>query len=257
MPVLSQTSSSIPILSVKVVFISTIFLSAGIMLKFSAPAIKDFAIYEVPSIYNGVVSWLRPPYLYLVINCIIISIVASSKLQSKKDDKEFLSTPSQPLDDMVHTQPQPVPVKGDVQADGYKPEDSSSYDLNIVKVEKGVGFDAYEKVEAVVNGTPDSHSGMAFEEETGSNKENEYVIAKSTWNAPHVKDTKEYSAENVKSPVSARFGNRRNLKASPEGTTTFPWLFLSKLFVHTQRDACSCISICRRDLADNGQLEAG
>ncbi|XP_073028951.1 uncharacterized protein [Primulina eburnea] len=216
MPMLSRTSSSNLILSVKVVFISTIFLSAGIILKFSAPTITDFALYEVPSIYNGVVSWLRPPYMYLFINCIIISIVACSKLRSRKDDEEFLSTPSQPLDCMVHTQPQPVAVKGAVQADRYKYDDSSSYD---VKVEKGVGFDAYENVEKVVNATSESdrHGGMGFGDETASNRENEYVDAKSTRTAPDSKDTKEYSAEKVKLPVSARFGNRRNLKASPEG----------------------------------------
>ncbi|XP_075487208.1 uncharacterized protein LOC142526596 [Primulina tabacum] len=216
MAMLSQISSN-SILSFKLVLISTIFLSAGIMLKFSAPAITDFAVYEVPSIYNGFVSWLRPPYLYLVINCIIISIVASSKLQSRKDDDEFLSTSSQPLDGMVHAQPQPVAVKGAVQADEYEYndvvlDDGSSYDVKVV--ENGIGFDAYENLEAVapsvVNASSDG--GIVFEDEPTSNKENEYVTTKSTR-----KDTKEYSAENVKSPASARFGNRRNLKVSPEG----------------------------------------
>ncbi|XP_073118601.1 uncharacterized protein [Henckelia pumila] len=228
MPTISQTYGN-PKLSVKVVLISTIFLSAGIMLKFSAPAITDFAVYEVPSIYNGVVSWLRPPYLYLVINCIIISIVASSKLQSRKEDEEPLSSsaPSPPLDGMVDAPPLPVAVKDVVLAeDAYKYDAAvvldggSSYDL---KVEKGVGFvDAYENVEAVaaplsVVSDATSASGVAFGDETTSNKENEYVTPKSTWNAPRSKDTKEYSADNVKSPVSSRFGNRRNLKASPEG----------------------------------------
>lgn len=81
----SQTSSSLA-LSLKVLFVSISVLSAAVLLKLSAPAIADFAVTDVPSFYNVVVSWLRPPYLYLVINCIIVTIVASSKLQSKLGD---------------------------------------------------------------------------------------------------------------------------------------------------------------------------
>ncbi|PHU13184.1 hypothetical protein BC332_20114 [Capsicum chinense] len=87
MAILFQSSSNY-MLSVKILLISTTVLSAIIMLKVSAPAVTDFAVSEVPSIWNGFVSWLKPPYLYLVINCIIISIVASSKLQNKLDENK-------------------------------------------------------------------------------------------------------------------------------------------------------------------------
>ncbi|KAL8512084.1 hypothetical protein ACS0TY_018518 [Phlomoides rotata] len=65
------------ILISKVMLISLCVLSAAIMLT-----LTDFA----PAIYNGVVSWLKPPFMYLVINCIIISIVASSKFLSPEED---------------------------------------------------------------------------------------------------------------------------------------------------------------------------
>lgn len=45
----------------------------------------DFAVSEVPLLWSVVVPWLRPPYLYLVLNCIIITIAASSVLQSRSD----------------------------------------------------------------------------------------------------------------------------------------------------------------------------
>ncbi|KAL0306472.1 UNVERIFIED_CONTAM: hypothetical protein Scaly_1227500 [Sesamum calycinum] len=234
MPMISQTSSTI-MLSFKVLLISTSVLSTAIMLKFSVPAITDFAVSEVPSIYNGLVSWLRPPYLYLVINCIIITIVASSKLQSRKDDVS-LSPPLQPLVVMGQVEPQPaVPlaVKSmptDFSAAEYKYNgvvlnESSGYD---VKVEKGLEFDTYEQVEA--SGSTKSEpvpfianaadGGVAFAEDATSNKENEYVIAKSSWNIADGKDLTENSPSNVKPPVSARFGHRRNVKTSPEGSRT-------------------------------------
>nr|GME02738.1 Cyclin-L1 like [Ipomoea batatas] len=95
-------SASTSALSLRILLISTTVISAAVMLKISAPAITDFAVSNVPSIWNAVVSWLRPPYLYLVINCIIITIVASSKLQSKLDD--HVSAP--PPDTHVQALPQ-------------------------------------------------------------------------------------------------------------------------------------------------------
>ncbi|KAL0443490.1 UNVERIFIED_CONTAM: hypothetical protein Slati_2071700 [Sesamum latifolium] len=233
MPMISQTSSTI-MLSFKVLLISTSVLSTAIMLKFSVPAITAFAVSEVPSIYNGLVSWLRPPYLYLVINCIIITIVASSKLQSRKDEVS-LSPPLQPLVVMSHVEPQPAAplavksIPTDYSAAEYKYNgvvlnESSGYDV----VEKGLEFDTYEHVDA--SGSTKSEpvpfiataadGGVAFAEDAMSNKENEYVIAKSSWNVAESKDLTEYSPSNVKPPVSARFGHRRNVKTSPEGSRT-------------------------------------
>ncbi|WCJ32116.1 hypothetical protein M5689_013559 [Euphorbia peplus] len=78
----SLTSNS---LSLKVALISTGIISVAVVIKTSVPALTDL----VPVMYRCVVAWLRPPYLYLVMNAIIISIVASSKLHVQKDDKAF------------------------------------------------------------------------------------------------------------------------------------------------------------------------
>ncbi|CAI9088590.1 OLC1v1022967C1 [Oldenlandia corymbosa var. corymbosa] len=101
-------------LSLKVIFISTSLLSVAVALKLSVPAITDFAVSEVPSIYNGILSWLKPPYLYLVINCIIITIVASSKLQSKFDHHHAPLPPESHHVPPMHHHPQlvvPPPVQ--------------------------------------------------------------------------------------------------------------------------------------------------
>ncbi|KAL3850776.1 hypothetical protein ACJIZ3_012658 [Penstemon smallii] len=197
-------------LSLKFLLKSTILLLAAVMLKYSVPALAEFAVYEVLSVYNGAVSWLSPPYLYLIINCIILTIVASSKLQSTKDDDI--------LEPMVPEvmQSQSLPVKttqtaAEYRYNGVVLSDSTTYG---VKEEDKFGY-VYEKVEG------ESAPFNASAEDALSNKENEFVIGKSTWNVLDKKDSTEYSSSDVKQPpVSARFDHRRNVKASPEGGKT-------------------------------------
>ncbi|CAA0815936.1 Protein of unknown function (DUF761 [Striga hermonthica] len=211
--------------SFKVVLISTSVLSAAIALKFSAPAIVDLAEC-LPSVYNGIVSWLRPPYLYLVINFIIITIVASSKLQSGKDN----GAPPPPDDAstvaqlQLQPQPQPVATKSipadylteEYKYDGGAPNESSGY-----KVEQGKGseLESLERADASSGVPPSAADGDESTMDKSSNKENEFVIAKSTWVV--IPDNRGSSGNSPsKPPASARFGHRRNVKVSPEGVKT-------------------------------------
>ncbi|XAR67529.1 hypothetical protein NMG60_11002311 [Bertholletia excelsa] len=86
---LSQSSNNW-MQSLKVGLISISVMCVALMLKLSVPALTQFAFSEIPSIWNFFVSLLRPPYLYVVINGIIITIVASSKLQQKVEADEWL-----------------------------------------------------------------------------------------------------------------------------------------------------------------------
>ncbi|GFQ07363.1 hypothetical protein PHJA_002880400, partial [Phtheirospermum japonicum] len=90
--------------------------------------------------------------------------------------------------------------------------DSSGYE---VEAEKGLPeIDSYEQVDANIEMARFvADGGVAFAADAMSNKENEYVIAKSTWTVPENKGL-------LKPPVSKRFGHRRNVKASPEGVKT-------------------------------------
>ncbi|VVA90934.1 unnamed protein product [Arabis nemorensis] len=62
---------------IKPVLISTGFVAIGMHLKVIVPATVDFS--QGPIILSSFLSWLRPPYLYVIINAIIIVIGVSSK----------------------------------------------------------------------------------------------------------------------------------------------------------------------------------
>ncbi|KAH0986752.1 hypothetical protein GBA52_013929 [Prunus armeniaca] len=83
-------------LSLKVVLISTGLVSMAVALKLSAPVVSDIVASQVPSLWSSALSWLRPPYLYILINCIIITIVASSKLHPRPEDSspEMITVPA-------------------------------------------------------------------------------------------------------------------------------------------------------------------
>ncbi|GAB4831285.1 hypothetical protein Ancab_005299 [Ancistrocladus abbreviatus] len=88
-----MATTSTLILSVKLILISTGVLIIAMLLTFSLPQFLNLAASELPNMWSFLRSWLRPPYLYVIINGIIISIVASSLLhrhQHNYDDAEHL-----------------------------------------------------------------------------------------------------------------------------------------------------------------------
>ncbi|XP_071725872.1 uncharacterized protein [Rutidosis leptorrhynchoides] len=73
-------------LSLKLAVVSAAIMSTAVMLRLLTPVVTDLANSDVTTIWTSLISWLKPPYLYVVINCIIITIVASSRLQSKLEE---------------------------------------------------------------------------------------------------------------------------------------------------------------------------
>ncbi|EOA14540.1 hypothetical protein CARUB_v10027772mg [Capsella rubella] len=94
MPLLLHTSSSSFNTKVITAVIAGVFTVATAVV-FTVPSISHFVVSSFPIIiYDNTVFLLKPPYLYLVINCIIVSIVATSKLTHHKssssvDDSEI------------------------------------------------------------------------------------------------------------------------------------------------------------------------
>lgn len=244
---MSTLFSSSYALPLKVLFLSTTILSAAVAIKVTVPAIADFAVTDAPSIYNGVISWLKPPYLYLVINCIIITIFAASKLQSKFDDSAS-PPPIIPLPEIKQSPP-PVPVQvyrqqtildpvsqynyGDFN--GQAVESMRSEDFRYVNDNINSEIKYYEPV-ILSNGVGkeliDSINvdSLPVETEMRDYANEQLVEPKSTLPPPPLirRDSTEFLDSNEKPLVSARFGHRRSVKASPEGGKTAMSLGVSK-----------------------------
>ncbi|XP_073005454.1 uncharacterized protein [Typha latifolia] len=96
--------------SIKVVMASAMVVLMAVMLHLVGPQIVRFLAGELPRVYAGVVSWLTPPYLYFVINVIIISIAASSRFHAKlePDSPELESRPEPPPSEVEFAVSQPL-----------------------------------------------------------------------------------------------------------------------------------------------------
>lgn len=81
----ASKSSNYWAFSLRVLLISTGCLSMAIILKLSIPVALEFMISVVPVFWTSFLSWLTPPYLYVIINGIIITIAASSRFHHKND----------------------------------------------------------------------------------------------------------------------------------------------------------------------------
>ena len=182
--VLPASSSGNLMLSLKVVLISAGVLSLAVILKLSVlPAVTVFAVSELPILYSSVQSWRQPPYLYLTINCIIISILASSKLQLQKPRRE---------------QQVPLPSPADMIAPPVQVADQE------------------ENVTVRVRSDYDNDAFVVSNDQYGSDYQDldvEDCTVESSKAAPSM----ELSFEKEKPSVFARLGRRKSLKSTPEG----------------------------------------
>ncbi|KAL3341124.1 hypothetical protein AABB24_025601 [Solanum stoloniferum] len=78
-----ESSTSNLMLTVKFLLISIGAVSSAIAIKSSVPLI----LYEFPTIWSGLISWLKPPYLYILLNGIIIIIAATSRSNRKEQQQ--------------------------------------------------------------------------------------------------------------------------------------------------------------------------
>ncbi|XP_059623321.1 uncharacterized protein LOC132266460 [Cornus florida] len=240
---MASSSSNTWIFSLKVVLISAGIVSIAMATKFSAPLIINFAVYEVPLIWSTLLSWLKPPYLYLIINGIIITIAASSRLYQK-------------LDHRTHSEPplvSPKPLSSDLRSDFAAVSTQSEFrvlkstvvyedEARVPEVNRELlnGLEVGDQDEdKFVISTQYMESPAMYEDEAnfpevndhevrnGSEvddiqDEDEFVISTSSWTPLQRMSSLEMQTEYIlpateKPPISSRFGHRKPVKASPEG----------------------------------------
>lgn len=161
----------------------------AVMFWLSGLGILSFLSSEVPRMYGSLLSWLVPPYLYIIINGIILSIAASSRFHKVAAEDVDLAP-------MIPTTELTTPAEFVVES---------------VNAEESQGVGVYYKVavgdEVIIE---EGHEEKEFvlrprEEESGGGGD---ILTG-------------YSLAEEKPLVSSRFGNhRKTVKATPDGTST-------------------------------------
>ncbi|TXG67117.1 hypothetical protein EZV62_008392 [Acer yangbiense] len=237
--------------SLKVGLVSTCVLSTAMLLKFSFPLISEFVASDVPVFWNVVLQWLKPPYLYLVINFIIISILASAKLQQKDGSAAAAAAPDKVVlsgdvrtrydrssvayDDMMirDLAPEKVVMSGDVRS-GYDRSVVYDDDVRDLAPEKVLlsgdvrtgGYDAvYEDYVRELSEQEDEKKNVG-DSETAVEFNGEVDVVPAPLPLPQRSDSMEFLESlfekekgklREKPPASARFGQKKAVKASTEG----------------------------------------
>ncbi|KAI7737781.1 hypothetical protein M8C21_011956 [Ambrosia artemisiifolia] len=211
------------LLSLKLGVVSATVVSTAVMFKYLSPFIMNITISDLPIIWSSLITWLKPPYLYVVINGIIITIVASSRLQSKPnsshDSFTSFTTPADPVTVVHPVELPPVHVHEpdvletepvDITVDGYNSE-SKFIDVPVAEFSTSPQF---------IDETLDEEMKIAKEayEEIKKNRVRvkKPVISMSAWTPSEINQIG-LSFPTEKPPASARFSRRKPAKATPEG----------------------------------------
>ncbi|KAM1150146.1 hypothetical protein FF1_030741 [Malus domestica] len=218
---MSTSSSNNWLLTLKVALISTGVVSMAVGLKLSSPLVADAVTSQVPSLWSSAISWLRPPYLYILINCIIISIVASSKLHPKPEDSHPETEPELVMVPPLTTEKISTQIQSDYAAYDGVILSEYGYDANVLpKISDsygggtgGVVLEEKVWVSEAVKKKENREDRAAID----GGDENALVSTPVKTSLQRKGSMEFWLNENQKPPVSARIGHRKSVKASPEG----------------------------------------
>ncbi|XWS18316.1 hypothetical protein CRYUN_Cryun32bG0033600 [Craigia yunnanensis] len=198
-----MASASTWMLSLMVLFISTGILAIALGLKVSVPLVLEFSVCQAPLLWSTFRSWLKPPYLYVIINGIIITIAASSWFHQDNSEKEQMQPRSNISLD---------------QRPALEYEMNNSLDFGVVEPNAFV-YKQKQRREEVETRVYEEETNVAVEDNRDGG--DEFAISKSEWIPPRRMDSSEIPSDVLFSPekpqASSRFGHRKPVKANPEG----------------------------------------
>lgn len=203
-------------LKTTVILLKLSFLALGLIsfVHFGVPSLRHFIHHTVPSLWLSLSGWLNPPYLYIILNCIILTIAATSSLHQriKTEESECESTSN----DNKASPPLPLEIRYSYQS--LPPLDMSyscqSPPPSEVKYYHQIGFQkkkpiSYEQYPLVTEGT---HFTTQIQEE----EEDADFISRSNWSPEVSCITTTTTTVEEKPLASSRFTHRRYAKGSPD-----------------------------------------
>nr|GFB54697.1 leucine zipper protein [Tanacetum cinerariifolium] len=160
------------------------------------PSILTFAVNDIPLLYSNIFSWLRPFYVFFIINTLIITIGATSCFHHHTNHNKVQS---QPLDHLPAVTVPPMIVYEDVNT-------LSKVSTVVYEVENPIIDDepvvVDDKEVLVMNEAEDIHE-----------------VTRSTWQSPMEKVQTEFVFPVREKPLAgSRFAGQRKLtaKVNPE-----------------------------------------
>ncbi|XP_028779878.1 uncharacterized protein LOC114736264 [Neltuma alba] len=212
--------------TLKMILVSTGVLTVALALKHTVPVVSDFIVSECPSIWTFMLTCLRPPYLYILMNCIIISIVASSKLQHQHK-LDHTHSPDDPvlLPSIQTLTTAPVEISEGLPTEYNTVVLPPSQNLTQepIMITRDVRME-YPVSDGLVSESQ-VYDASVQEPKTPKLKDHKEVVSGSDEAKIQLRTSMQrmdslglsFQNENEKPPVSARFGHRKAVKAGPDG----------------------------------------
>ncbi|KAL9310257.1 hypothetical protein AtEden1_Chr1g0060341 [Arabidopsis thaliana] len=216
-------------MTTKAVLISSGVATVALLLKLSVPVAVDFSVSRAPILWSSLLSWLKPPYLYVVTNGIIITIVASSKYYRSHHDRDeedeivvyggggYKIQTEEPIVNQHQASPRILEVKDlDTGAHfGFVVANPEAEELESEAV-TAVVFDDEEEEKKIIDEAATVEDGIEEELKSVIMVENSDLVESDVIPPPMMIEPENLPP--IEKPlVTSRFGHRKLMKASQEG----------------------------------------